>query len=145
MSRFTLTGLLRARTAQEEQARRDLGSAGARVAGANATVQHREAALASAGPVPDGAAALFLAGVAARAGLAASVNEALAVSRLMADEMDDARRRWLQARMRMRAVERLAERDRLLRQQERARAEQVLSDDLSGARHHTREDDGLPS
>ncbi len=145
MSRFTLAGLLRARAAQEEQARRALGTAGARLAGANATVQHRQAALASAGAAPDGAAALFLAGVAARASLAASINEAAAASRLMAEEVDDARSQWLQARMRARAVERLAERDRLLRQQERARAEQVLSDDLSGARHTAREGDGRPS
>jgi flagellar FliJ protein len=141
MSRFKLSGLLRARTVQEEQARRELGAAQARLTAATTAVQHRQASLTAAGSAPGGAAPLFLAAVASRASMAASVNDALATRQLLLDGVDDARGDWLQARMRARAVERLAERDRLVRQAERARAEQALSDDLAGARHAARGDD----
>ncbi|GAB3596291.1 hypothetical protein GCM10027446_22890 [Angustibacter peucedani] len=145
MSKFKLSGLLRARTVQEEQARRELGQAQSRLSAASVAVQHRQASLASAGAVQSASAPIFLAQVASRAALAASVNDAIATRALMADGLDEARSDWLKARMRARAVERLAERDRLLRQEERARAEQALSDDLAGARHavRTRDDGGL--
>ncbi len=142
MSKFKLAGLLRARTVQEEQARRDLGAAQSRLSAASTAVQHRQAALASAGAPHGGSASVFLAQVASRASLAVSVSDAVAARALMADDLDDARSDWLKARMRARAVERLAERDRLLRQQERARTEQLLSDDLAGARHAARADQG---
>ncbi len=135
MSRFKLSGLLRARTVQEEQSRRELGAAQARLSAAVNAVHDRHNALSAAGPPPGGSGAMFLAGVASRASMAASVNQALALRELSVDGLDEARSEWLAARMRARAIERLAERDRLLRQQERAKAEQALSDDLAGARH----------
>jgi flagellar protein FliJ len=135
MSRFKLSGLLRARTVQEEQARRELGAAQTRLSAAGTAVQHRQAALAAAGGPPSGSASVFLAGVAARAGMAASVGEALALREACDDGLQEARSEWLQARMRARAIERLAERDRAQRLLERGRAEQALSDDRAGARH----------
>lgn len=139
MSKFSLAGLLRARTVQEEQARRSLGQAQAHLTAAAGAVQHRRAALVAAGMPTDAHASVFLAGVAARSSIAASVNEAIALRQNSVDGLDQARSDWLQARMRARAIERLAERHREAEQLDVARAEQAASDDLAGARHAARQ------
>jgi flagellar biosynthesis chaperone FliJ len=137
MSRFPLSGLLRARNVQEEQARRVLGAAQARMTQAEQDVVRRRARLQDAGPVSSGPGAEFLAGVAARAAMAAAVTDALLLREVSGSELEQARSSWLEARMRARAIERLAERDRAARQAERARAEQLTADDLAGSRHAT--------
>ena len=135
MSRFKLAGLLRVRTVQEEQARRDLGAAQVRLQRSGETLRQRQEALAGAGAPPSGSAAVFLAGVAARTSLAAAVNEAVALRATSDLELTYARDQWLHARMRARAVERLSERHALEEQAAFGRAEQAVSDDLAGARH----------
>jgi flagellar FliJ protein len=135
MSKFSLAGLLRVRTVQEEQARRDLGVAQVRLSAATTTVEHRQAALAAAGAAPGGPAAVFLAGAAARASMAASVGEAVALREASQAHLEQARSEWLQARMRHRAIERLEERHRAARAAERAAVEQTMVDDLTGARY----------
>jgi flagellar FliJ protein len=135
VSRFTLAGLLRARTVQETQARRELGAAQATVAASQAEVQLRELTLSNAGPAPSGPAEVFLAGAAARAAMAAAVGDALVAQAVTQDALGAARSAWLEARLRARAIERLAERDREARVAEAGRAEQLVSDDLAGARH----------
>lgn len=135
MSRFKLAGLLRVRAVQEEQARRDLGSAQVALQRAGERVQQRREALASAGAPPSGPASVFLAGLASRTSLAAAVTEAAALRELSENELGYARDQWLHARMRARAVERLSERHALEEQIALGRAEQAVSDDLAGARH----------
>jgi flagellar FliJ protein len=135
MSKFALTGLLRARGVQEEQARRSLGGAQSRLSTAQAVVLRRTADLSNAGAAQSGPAAHFLAGVASRAAMAAAVGEAMLARQTSEQDLDAAREQWLHARMRARAIERLAERHREAQLAERARADQLASDDLSGARH----------
>jgi flagellar FliJ protein len=135
MSRFKLAGLLRVRTVQEEQARRDLGSAQVQLQRAGEQVRSRQQALSSAGAPPSGPASVFLAGLAARTSLAAAVTEAQALRELSVNELGYARDQWLHARMRARAVERLSERHDLEEQVALGRSEQAASDDLAGARH----------
>ncbi|MGN6302491.1 MAG: flagellar FliJ family protein [Angustibacter sp.] len=135
MSRFKLAGLLRVRTVQEEQARRDLGRAQVQLHRAGEQVRQRQEALASAGAPAGGPASVFLAQLATRTSLAAAVTEAAALSELSENELGYARDQWLHARMRARAVERLSERHALEEQVALGRAEQAVSDDLAGARH----------
>jgi flagellar FliJ protein len=139
VSRFRLAGLLRVRTVQEEQARRDLGVAQRRLVRAGDDVLHHHQALSSAGAPPGGSASVFLAGVAARTSLAAAVGQAVALRESASTELGIARSEWLDARVRARAVERLAERDRLEQVTAQGRAEQAASDDLAGARHAARQ------
>jgi flagellar FliJ protein len=141
MSRFTLVGLLRARSAQEDQARRQLGMAQVRVTGAERALAERTTALAAAVGLPDADAPVFLAHIAARASLAAQVNQAIALRDVVAQDLVGARSGWLQARQDERAVERLAERHAQAQRVERLKKQQLASDDLSGARHHRGEED----
>ncbi|WP_426561197.1 flagellar export protein FliJ [Angustibacter sp. McL0619] len=143
MTKFALSGLLRARGVQEEQARRSLGGAQSRLSTAETTVLRRTSELQGAGSAPSGPAAHFLAAVAARAAMAAAVGEAVLARSVSEQDLDAAREQWMQARMRARAIERLAERHREAQLAERARADQALSDDLSGARHAARSSRGL--
>ncbi len=142
MSRFSLKGLLRVRTVQEEQARRDLGAAQGEVERALRSVIDHQHAVAHAGPPPSGPAHIFLAGAAARAGMAAAVNDAMVCATISEQVLDQARSAWLEARMRARAVERLADRHRENELAEQARGEQLLSDDLAGARHRRDDPEG---
>lgn len=135
MSRFSLKGLLRVRGVQEDQARRDLGAAQGQLERAIRSMRDQHDVIASAGPPPSGPAEVFLAGAAARAGMAAAVNDAVAYSAACEQDLQQARSEWMQARMRARAVQRLAERAREADQVEELRVEQLLSDDLAGARH----------
>ncbi|KQX69519.1 flagellar FliJ family protein [Angustibacter sp. Root456] len=135
MSRFKLAGLLRVRTVQEEQARRDLGSAQVQLRRAGEQMRQRQQTLASAGAPAGGSASVFLAQLATRTSLAAAVAEAAALRELSESELGYARDQWLHARMRARAVERLSERHAVEEQLALGRAEQAASDDLAGARH----------
>lgn len=135
MSRFRLAGLLRVRAAQEAQARRDLGAAQVQLHRAGEQVRQRQEALSGAGAPPSGPASVFLAGLAARTSLAAAVTEAAALREVSETELGYARDQWLHARMRARAVERLSERHAMEEQLLLGRAEQAVSDDLTGARH----------
>jgi flagellar export protein FliJ len=67
--------------------------------------------------------------------MAAAVGDALVAQAVTQDALGAARSAWLEARLRARAIERLAERDREARVAEAGRAEQLVSDDLAGARH----------
>lgn len=144
MSRFSLKGLLRVRTVQEEQARRDLGAAQGRLERALRSMREQQHAVSAAGATPSGPAGVFLAGAAARAGMAAAVNDAVAYSAACERDLERARSDWMEARVRARAVERLAERAREAEQVEQLRAEQLLSDDLAGARHRRDDPEGHP-
>jgi flagellar FliJ protein len=135
MSRFRLAGLLRVRGVQEEQARRDLGAAQVRLHRAGDQLRDRQQSLSSAGGPPSGSASVFLAGVAARTSMAAAVSQAAALREASEGELTYARDQWLHARMRARAVERLAERHEAQQQVELGRADQAFNDDLAGARH----------
>jgi len=144
MSRFRLAGLLRVRGVQEEQARRDLGEAQGQLQRALRSISEQQRTLEQAGAPASGPAPVFLAGAAARAGMAAAVNDSVAYSLAREHDLDRARSQWMQARMRARAVERLAERARELEQAGQLRAEQLLSDDLAGARHRRDEGEDTP-
>ncbi|GAA4344764.1 flagellar FliJ family protein [Angustibacter luteus] len=138
MSKFALSGLLRVRGVQEEQSRRELGQAQARLSAAQATVLRRSSSLDAAGAVPGGPAPHFLAAAASRSAMVAAVSEAIAAREISQQDLEQAREQWLQSRMRARAIERLAERHREQQAAARARADQALSDDLAGARHAAR-------
>jgi flagellar protein FliJ len=135
MSRFKLAGLLRVRAVQEEQARRDLGASQVRLQRATDQLRQRHEALAAAGGPSGGSASVFLAAVASRSSMAASVSHAAALLQATEGELSYARDQWLHARVRARAVERLAERHAADEQVAAGRAEQAFNDDLAGARH----------
>ncbi len=144
MSRFSLKGLLRVRTVQEEQARRDLGAAQGQLERALRSMRDQQHAVSQVGPPPSGPAEVFLAGAAARAGMAAAVNDAVTYSAACELDLERARSQWLEARMRARAVERLAERAREAEQADQLRAEQLVSDDLAGARQRRDDTEDRP-
>ena len=100
MSRFALSGLLRVRGVQEEQSRRELGQAQARLSAAQATVLRRTSSLDAAGAVPGGPAPHFLAAAASRSAMVAAVSEAIAAREISQQDLEQAREQWLQSRMR---------------------------------------------
>lgn len=143
MSTFKLTGLLRLRTRHEEAARRDLGDAQRAVLEARAAVRASAEHAHAVADLEPGTAQAFLAAQCSRAAAFAQLATAEEVERQTLVRLDDARDQWQAARSRARAVERLAEQHQARELKERARQEQVESDDRSGAQAGRRGEDEL--
>jgi len=140
VSAFRLAALLRLRAMQEDDALAGLGRAQQALASAGVATTAAREAVRVAGPAPDGSAAVFLAGAAARAALAVAVSDSVALEQAAARDVYAARGTWQDARSRSRAVGRLADKHEEQRRVDLARREQAEADELASARWKGTED-----
>ena len=132
---FRLTGLLRLRTLQEEQAAAALARANADTA--RATERHRETRDVMAGTIFPAHADenVWRAAVADRAAMASLVTEAAVAAQVVARRSEIAAAEWLAARTTVATLDKLAERHEVQVRAEDERLEQLVLDEAASRRH----------
>ncbi len=128
-----LAAVSRVRAVRERQAAQALARAHAAARDQQAEVARRDAALAARPLPPDGPAVAFPAAPAARRALAGDLAAARRAAVTAAAETEAQRAAWTQARADQRAVELLAEGERLAARAEADRAERAEADDRAAA------------